>query len=76
MADHGIRCSLALEMAARRLTIRALAEGAGVHVAAITKLRSNHFEALHAPTLEKICRFLGMEPGELLYLEPPLDDTG
>lgn len=75
MAEHGLRCTLALEMAARRITVRELAAGAGVHPAAITKMRSNHFESIHAASFERVCRYLGMQPGELLYLEPPIDDS-
>ena len=74
MADeHGLRCSLALELAAKRLTTKALCEGAGVHPAAVTRLRRNQFAQLDAATFEKVCRFLGKEPGELLYLDPPLE---
>lgn len=71
--QHGLRCSLALEMAARKLTVRGLAEATGVHTGAISRLRSNHFSMVDCLTLERICRHLRIEPGQLLYLDPPID---
>jgi DNA-binding Xre family transcriptional regulator len=70
---HGIACSLALEMAARKLTVRGLAEAAGVHPGAVSRLRAGHFQMIDCQTLERICRHLHLNPGDLLYLDPPLD---
>ena len=72
--EHGLRCSLAFEMTERRMTVRELCDGAGVHAGAVTRLRRNHFAMLDAATFEKICRFLKVQPGEILHLEPDLDD--
>ena len=68
----GIRCSLALEMAARRLTVRELAEQAGVHVGAISRLRGNRMSMVDLATLNRLCRYLKLEVGDLLHLDPPL----
>lgn len=68
----GVRCSLALHMATRRITVRALAEGAGVHLAAVSRLRGNRMSMVDLTTLSKICRFLNLEVGDLLHLDPPL----
>ena len=56
--QHGIRCSLSLEMAARKLTVRGLSEATGVHTGAISRLRSNHFSMIDCMNLERICRYL------------------
>lgn len=71
--DHGIRCSLALEMAGRKLTVRGLAAATGVSPGAISKLRAGHFQMIDCLNLERICRHLQVEPGQLLYLDPPLE---
>ena len=72
--QHGIRCSLSLEMAARKLTVRGLSEATGVHTGAISRLRSNHFSMIDCMNLERICRYLKVEPGQLLALDPPLEE--
>ena len=51
---HGIRCNLAMEMAARKLTVRGLSEATGVHTSAISKLRAGHFSMLDCQNLEKL----------------------
>ena len=71
---HGIRCNLALEMAARKLTVRGLSESTGVHTSAISKLRAGHFSMVDCQNLEKLCRFLKVEIGDMLFLDPPLSE--
>ena len=71
---HGIRCNLALEMAARKLTVRGLSEATGIHTGAISKLRAGHFSMVDCVNLEKLCRFLKVEIGDLLFLDPPLNE--
>lgn len=71
--EHGLRCSLALEMAARQLSVRALSEATGINTAAIVRLRRNQFSQLDAGVVERICRFLQINPGELIHLDPPLE---
>ena len=71
---HGVRCNLAFEMAARKLTVRGLSEATGIHTSAISKMRAGHFSMLDCQNLEKLCRFLKVEIGDLLFLDPPLDE--
>ena len=71
---HGIRCNLAMEMAARKLTVRGLSEATGVHTSAISKLRAGHFSMLDCQNLEKLCRYLKVELGDLVFLDPPLNE--
>lgn len=71
---HGIRCNLSLEMAARKFTVRGLSEATGVHTSAISKLRAGHFSMIDCQNLEKLCRYLKVEIGDLLFLDPPLNE--
>ena len=71
---HGIRCNLALEMAARKLTVRGLAEATGIHTSSISKLRAGHFTMVDCLTLDRLCRYLRVNPGDLLFLDPPLEE--
>ena len=75
--DHGLRSGLGLLMSANKITVKALCKEAGVHPAAVTRLRKNHFTQLDAGTLEKICRCLKVDIGEILYFDPPItgDDS-
>ncbi len=71
---HGIRSTLAMEMAARKLTVRGLSEATGIHTSAISKLRAGHFSMVDCQNLEKLCRYLKVEIGDLLFLDPPLTE--
>ena len=73
-SEHGIRSSLAFEMLNNkpRWTVRSLSEASGVNLGTVSRLRSNNFAMVDCATLEKLCRFLNLEIGELLHLEPPL----
>ncbi len=71
---HGVRSNLSLEMAARKLTVRGLSEATGVHTSAISKLRAGHFSMVDCQNLEKLCRYLKVEIGDLLFLDPPLTE--
>lgn len=64
-----ITCSLDLEMADRKLTNEALAAKSGVHRSSIAKLRRNAFLMIDVAVLEKICKALDLQPGDLLHLE-------
>ena len=71
---HGVRSNLGLEMAARKLSVRGLSEATGVHTSAISKLRAGHFSMVDCQNLEKLCRYLQVEIGDLLFLDPPLQE--
>ncbi|KZR86248.1 hypothetical protein MITS9509_03487 [Synechococcus sp. MIT S9509] len=75
MADeHGLRSSLGQLMAVRRITVKKLCQDAGVHPAAVTKLRRNQFMQLDAGTLERICRCLEIDIADMLYFDPPIKE--
>ena len=71
---HGIRCNLAMEMSVRKLTVRGLSEATGVHTSAVSKLRNGHFSMVDCVNLEKLCRYLEVEIGDMLFLDPPLNE--
>jgi putative transcriptional regulator len=64
-----ITCSLDLEMAERKINNGELAAMAGVHRSSIAKLRRNAFLMIDAAVLEKICKALELQPGDLLHYQ-------
>jgi DNA-binding Xre family transcriptional regulator len=56
-------------MAERKLNNEMLAAMAGVHRSSIAKLRRNQFLMLDVGVLEKVCKALDLQPGDLLHLE-------
>jgi len=64
-----ITCSLDLEMADRKLTNEALASLSGVHRSSVAKLRRNASLLIDLGVLEKICKALDLQPGDLLHYE-------
>jgi len=64
-----ITCSLDLEMADRKLNNGDLAAMAGVHRSSIAKLRRNTFLMIDATVLEKVCKALDLQPGDLLHYQ-------
>lgn len=65
-----ITCSLDLEMAARKINNGELAAMAGVHRSSIAKLRRNSFLMIDVAVLEKLCKALDLQPGNLLHYQP------
>lgn len=55
------------------ITIRELSDAIGITPANLSVLKNNHARAIRFSTLERICRYLGCQPGELLSL---VDDEG
>jgi putative transcriptional regulator len=64
-----ITCSLDLEMAERKINNGDLAAMAGVHRSSIAKLRRNSFLMIDAGVLEKLCKALNLQPGDLLHYQ-------
>lgn len=65
-----LTCSLDFELKARKLTAKGLAAQIGVAESSISKLRRNQFSMIDAKNLEKLCRYLNLQPGDLLHYEP------
>jgi putative transcriptional regulator len=59
-------CGLDDLLAERGITGRQLSLEAGVTEATVSKLRRNTFVSIDAATFARICRYLQVQPGELL----------
>lgn len=60
----------------RRENISEFKRGAGISYSAAFGLYHEKSQRVDLPTLEKVCRYLGKDIGEVLYLEPPLGEEG
>ncbi|MGO0575800.1 helix-turn-helix domain-containing protein [Ornithinimicrobium panacihumi] len=67
---HRIVCHLDEILAARGMTVAALAEAVGVTPVNISVLKNDRAKAVRFSTLTAICDVLGCEVGELLSLAP------
>lgn len=54
----------------RGLTTVAFAEGAGIAPNTARALRRGDTQRIDLPTLEKVCRFLQIKPGQAFIYEP------
>ena len=67
---HRVVCRLDELMAARGLTVAALAERIGVTVVNISVLKNQRAKAVRFSTLTAICDALECQPGDLFAVEP------
>lgn len=67
---HRIVCHLDEILAARGMTVAALAEAVGVTPVNISVLKNDRAKAVRFSTLTAICDVLGCEVGELLSVAP------
>jgi len=67
--DPVLVCSLDALLSERGITGRQLALEAGVTEATVSKLRRNTFVSIDAATFARICRYLQVQPGDLLSLK-------
>lgn len=73
---HRVTCHLDALLAARGMTVTALAEAVGVTPVNISVLKNNRARAIRFSTLTAICDALGCEVGDLLSVGPGEDDQG
>ncbi|WP_125710012.1 helix-turn-helix domain-containing protein [Companilactobacillus zhongbaensis] len=65
-----IKINLDLLLVKRNMTVTELAEKVGMTQANISILKNNKAKAIRFSTLEKICRVLDCQPGDLIeYVE-------
>lgn len=65
-----IKINLDLLLVKRNMTVTELAEKVGMTQANISILKNNKAKAIRFSTLEKICRVLNCQPGDLIeYVE-------
>ena len=67
---HRVRCHLDELLAARSMTVTALAEAVGVTPVNISVLKNNRAKAIRFSTLTAICDVLGCQVGDLLSVDP------
>jgi DNA-binding Xre family transcriptional regulator len=67
-----VRLQLHELMINRGLSAYALSQGANLSYPTAYRMSrpAGHFGRLHAETLERLCRFLRVQPGELLHWVP------
>lgn len=68
--SHRVTCHLDELLAARGMTLTALAEEVGVTVVNLSVLKNDRARAIRFATLTAICDELGCSVGELLSVEP------
>ncbi|WP_122263623.1 helix-turn-helix domain-containing protein [Ornithinimicrobium cerasi] len=68
--DHRVVCHLDDLLAARGMTVTALAEAVGVTPVNISVLKNGRARAVRFSTLTAICDVLGCQVGDLLSVEP------
>ena len=65
----GIRINLDVMMARREISLGDLAEQIGITQANLSILKTEKAKAVRFSTLEKICKELGCQPGDILEYE-------
>jgi putative transcriptional regulator len=68
-AEHRVRCHLDELLAARGMTLQALADAVGVTVVNLSVLKNDRARAVRFSTLTAICDVLGCQPGDVLSVE-------
>ena len=64
-------------LAKRKMSVGELAERVGFTMANVSLLKNGKIKALKLSTLDKLCRVLDCQPGDLLeYIEGEEDDDG
>lgn len=67
---HRVTCRLDELLAARGMTLAALAEAVGVTVVNLSVLKNDRAKAIRFSTLTALCDVLDCSPGDLLQVEP------
>ncbi|KRM22219.1 helix-turn-helix domain-containing protein [Latilactobacillus graminis] len=61
-----IRVNLDVILAQRKMSVTALAEAVDITIANLSKLKTGKAKAIRFSTLEKLCRVLECQPGDIL----------
>jgi putative transcriptional regulator len=69
-ADHRVVCHLDDLLAARGMTLTALAEATGITIVNLSVLKNDRGRAIRFTTLTAICDALGCTPGQLFSVTP------
>lgn len=74
--SHRVTCHLDELLAAREMTVTALAEAVGVTPVNISVLKNDRARAIRFSTLTAICDVLGCQVGDLLSVGPGDENQG
>ena len=72
-----IRINIDVMLAKRKMSVTELSEKVGITMANISILKNGKAKAIRMDTLDKICRSLGGQPGDILeYVEEEGEENG
>ena len=72
-----IRINIDVMLAKRKMSVTELSEKVGITMANISILKNGKAKAILMDTLDKICRSLGCQPGDILeYVEEEGEENG
>lgn len=72
-----IRINIDVMLAKRKMSVTELSEKVGITMANISILKNGKAKAIRMDTLDKICRPLGCQPGDILeYVEEEGEEKG
>ena len=72
-----IRINIDVMLAKRKMSVTELSEKVGITMANISILKNGKAKAIRMDTLDKICRSLGWQPGDILeYVEEEGEENG
>ena len=62
-------------LAKRKMSVTELSEHVGITLANISILKNGHAKAVKIETLDKICRALNCQPGDILEWRPDSEES-
>ena len=71
-----IQINVDVMLARRKMSVTELSEKVGITMANISILKNGKAKAIKLDTLNKICRALDCQPGDILEYLPDEDETG
>ena len=72
-----IRINIDVMLAKRKMSVTELSEKVGITMANISIFKNGKVKAIRRDTLDKICRSLGCQPGDILeYVEEEGEENG
>ena len=70
-----IRINIDVMLAKRKMSVTELSEKVGITMANISILKNGKAKAIRMDTLDKICRSLGCQPGDILEYVEDMNDV-
>lgn len=67
--NHTLSCRVKLILKSRRIPLSKVAQDTGIAYTTLHRLYAEKFDRVDAKTLETICNYLGLVPGDLLRLD-------